>query len=60
MPLADVQKIIGPTKADVPSKPLHLLWVWGYDKNHGPALTIMNACAQFVLRLIQERAESDG
>jgi len=33
---AHVEKIIGPVKTKTPSKPLHVLWVWGYDKNHRP------------------------
>lgn len=36
MPLTDVQKIIGQIKTKEPSRRLHLLWVWGYDKDHAP------------------------
>jgi len=36
VPLAQIKKIIGPVETFKPSKPLHILWVWGYDKNHRP------------------------
>ncbi len=34
--LDHVSKIIGPVDSKTPSKPLHILWVWGYDKHHRP------------------------
>lgn len=36
MPKAAVEKLIGPVAAKVPSRDLHVLWVWGYDRNHRP------------------------
>lgn len=36
IPLEKVNQIIGPLKSTVPSKPVQILWVWGYDKPHRP------------------------
>jgi type 1 glutamine amidotransferase len=33
---AALEKIIGPVTAKAPSKDLHVVWVWGYDKHHSP------------------------
>lgn len=33
---AELEKIIGPSAANEPSKALRILWVWGYDKGHRP------------------------
>jgi hypothetical protein len=35
-PKAALEKIIGPVAVDAFSKPLSVVWVWGYDKSHAP------------------------
>lgn len=36
IPREAVEKIIGSVESKKPSKPLHIVWVWGYDKGHKP------------------------
>ena len=36
MKKADVEKIVGPVSDGPLSKARHIVWVWGYDANHGP------------------------
>ncbi len=36
MPREAVEKLIGPIASTEASRPLHVLWVWGYDKHHAP------------------------
>lgn len=36
VPRAHLEKIIGPVVEKQTSEPRHIVWVWGYDKNHRP------------------------
>ncbi|MEM9110285.1 MAG: sulfatase-like hydrolase/transferase [Planctomycetota bacterium] len=36
VPREVLEQIIGPVDTEQPSKPLHIVWVWGYDKSHKP------------------------
>ncbi|MEM6504092.1 MAG: sulfatase-like hydrolase/transferase [Planctomycetota bacterium] len=36
IPREKVEKIIGAVESNKPSKPINIVWVWGYDKNHKP------------------------
>lgn len=36
VPKAEIDRIIGPVTTTKTERPIHALWVWGYDKNHGP------------------------
>ena len=36
IPLEKLKQIIGPVESKTPSKPLNILWVWGYDEHHRP------------------------
>lgn len=35
-PKAELQRIIGPLTTTEPSRPIHVLWVWGFDEWHKP------------------------
>ncbi|MEM9346465.1 MAG: sulfatase-like hydrolase/transferase [Planctomycetota bacterium] len=36
IPREKVEQIIGAVESSKPSKPINIVWVWGYDKNHKP------------------------
>ncbi|MGF1579043.1 MAG: amidohydrolase family protein [Gemmataceae bacterium] len=54
MKRADVEKLIGPVETKRFSQPRHIVWVWGYDRNHRPGNHDYTRVRDLMVRLLKE------